>query len=207
MKPKPLIAELLGTFALTLAVLISINNPALPISTPVVAGLTLGLFVYTIGPVSGCHINPAVTIGVAAIGKIGMPTAGFYIVAQFAGGVLALGAGGLLTGPSAELIASNSLGTGAAELLGAAVFLFGIGAVVLGVVPKAASGLVIGGSLTLGVYWAAPVSNGVLNPAVALGIGSFSWAYIWGPIVGAVVGTVLCRIVTRDVAAAGDAAG
>ena len=72
-----------------------------------------------------------------------------------------------------------------------------IGAVVLGLVPAAASGLVIGGSLLLGVSWAAHTSNGVLNPAVALGIGSFSAAYIWGPILGAVIGTIVCAYLAK----------
>jgi hypothetical protein len=85
MKPKALVAELVGTFGLTLAVLISINNPDFPVSTPVIAGVTLGLFVYTIGGISGCHINPAVTLGLASIGKIELPSALGYLVAQFVG--------------------------------------------------------------------------------------------------------------------------
>ncbi len=95
----------------------------------------------------------------------------------------------------------NSLGIGLAELLGAALFLFGIAAVVLGAVPAAASGLVIGGSLFLGIHFAAHTSNGVLNPAVALGIGSFSLAYIWGPIAGAIVGALLYRLLSSKAGA------
>lgn len=53
MNLKALAAELFGTFGLSLAVLISINSPGFPVGTPVIAGLTLGLFVYTIGPISG----------------------------------------------------------------------------------------------------------------------------------------------------------
>jgi aquaporin Z len=189
MKPKALVAELFGTFSLTLAVLISVNNPGFPVPTPVIAGLTLGLFVYTIGPISGCHINPAVTCGLAAIRKIEFPTAGFYIVSQFAGALLALWLGSVIFGD-------------VTNLSGAVVFLFGIGAVVLGLVPAAASGLVIGGSLLLGVSWAAHTTNGVLNPAVALGIGSFSAAYVWGPILGAVVGTIVCAYLAKGKAEA-----
>lgn len=204
MKPKALVAELFGTFSLTLAVLISVNNPGFPVPTPVIAGLTLGLFVYTIGPISGCHINPAVTCGLAAIRKIEFPTAGFYIVSQFAGALLALWLGSVIFGDVTNLSPSNSVGTGLSEALGAVVFLFGIGAVVLGLVPAAASGLVIGGSLLLGVSWAAHTTNGVLNPAVALGIGSFSAAYVWGPILGAVVGTIVCAYLAKGKQAATD---
>jgi aquaporin Z len=188
---KALAAELFGTFGLSLAVLISINSPEFPIGTPVIAGLTLGLFVYTIGPISGCHINPAVTLGLAAIRKVDMKTAGTYIVAQILGAALAIGVGGLLYAAPEVLVWADSAGVGAAEALGAMIFLFGIAAVVLGRVPDAMSGVVVGGSLTLGVLWAAQTSNGVLNPAVAFSLGSMTLAYIWGPVLGAVVGALL----------------
>jgi len=188
---KALAAELFGTFGLSLAVLISINSPGFPVGTPVIAGLTLGLFVYTIGPISGCHINPAVTLGLAAIRKVDMKTAGAYIVAQILGAALAIGVGGLLFASPEALTWTDSAGVGAAEALGAMIFLFGIAAVVLGRVPDAMSGVVVGGSLMLGVLWAAQTSNGVLNPAVAFSLGSMSLAYIWGPVLGAVVGALL----------------
>jgi glycerol uptake facilitator-like aquaporin len=193
MKPKALAAELFGTFMLALAVLISINNPGFPIPTPVIAGLTLGLLVYTIGPISGCHINPAVTCGLFSIGKIDAVGAGTYIVAQFIGGAAAMGIGGLLFASPAQVTAANTIGVGLSEALGATVFLFGIAAVVLGRVPDVMAGVVIGGSLALGVSFAAQATNGVLNPAVAFGIGSFSLAYVWGPVVGAILGAMLSR--------------
>ena len=198
MKYKALAAELFGTFGLSLAVLISINSPDFPIGTPVIAGLTLGLFVYTIGPISGCHINPAVTLGLAAIRKVDMKTAGMYIVAQLLGATLAIGIGSLLFTAPEVLAWGDTAGVGAAEALGALIFLFGIAAVVLGRVPQSMSGIVIGGSLTLGVLWAAQTSNGVLNPAVAFSLGSLSLAYVWGPIAGAVVGAVLSSGLADD---------
>lgn len=191
MKYKALVAELFGTFGLSLAVLISINSPDFPVGTPVIAGLTLGLFVYTIGPISGCHINPAVTLGLAAIRKVDMKTAGTYIVAQLLGATLAIGIGSILYTNPMTLAWGDTVGVGAAEALGALIFLFGIASVVLGRVPQAMSGIVVGGSLTLGVLWAAQTSNGILNPAVAFSLGSLSLAYVWGPIVGGVVGALL----------------
>jgi len=193
--PKALAAEFFGTFSLALGVLISVSNPAFPVPTPIIAGLTLGLFVYTIGPISGCHINPAVTLGLASIGKVEIPKAAAYIVAQFAGAGAAMFAGTFLFPEAAELMAGNSAGIGLSEALGAMVFLFGIAAVVLGLVPAVMSGIVIGGSLTLGVSWAAQATNGVLNPAVAFGIGSFSAAYVWGPILGAILGCWICKVI------------
>lgn len=194
MNTRALIAEAFGTFGLTLAVLVSLNNPDFPVPTPVVAGLTLMLFVYTIGPISGCHINPAVTLGLLATDLVDFRHAVGYIAVQFFGGAAALAFGAALFPEPAELVVRNTLLVGVAELLGTLFFLFGIATVVLGGVHESASGVVIGGSLLLGISIAAHASNGVLNPAVALGIGSLSLAYVWGPIVGAVMGAGLARI-------------
>jgi glycerol uptake facilitator-like aquaporin len=77
----------------------------------------------------------------------------------------------------------------AAELMGALFFNFGITAVVLGKVEKQMSGAVVGGSLLLGILIAGALgSAGILNPAVALSLNSFSVVYIFGPVVGAVIG-------------------
>lgn len=191
MKPRALLAELMGTFALTFAVIVTVNNPGFPVPTPVLAGLTLGLFVYLIGPVSGCHINPAVTIGVLSIGRIGVKDAVGYVVAQFAGAGLALWVGSVFFAQAVDLPVSGSAMTGFAELFGAALLAFSVTAVVIGRVPGNLSGLVIGAGLLIGLGYAAHGSNGVLNPAVALGIGSFGHAYIWGPVGGALVGALL----------------
>jgi len=77
-----------------------------------------------------------------------------------------MGVGSLLFAAPESLAWANSTSVGASEALGAMIFLFGIAAVVLGRVPESMSGIVIGGSLMLGVLWAAQTSNGVLNPAV-----------------------------------------
>ena len=74
----------------------------------------------------------------------------------------------------------------------------GVAAVVYGKAPGPASGLTIGASLLLGIAMAAPVSNGVLNPAVALGIGSFSAMYVIGPIVGSAIAMVLYRYLASE---------
>ncbi len=180
------IAEFLGTFALALAVGLSLTGK-FPVPTPVIAALTLGVCVYTFGSASGTHINPAITLGLLSIGKIGLKDAGFYLAAQFAGGAVALLLQGAILGSHPPLTVVDSAGVFGGEALGAFWLAVGVSSVVLGKVSGSASGLAIGGSLLLGISLAAPLSNGVLNPAVALGIGSFSAVYILGPIVGAVV--------------------
>lgn len=196
MSLRALLAELLGTFGLTLAVFIGINNPAFPVPVPVIAGLTLGLFVYTIGPISGCHINPAVTIGLLSIGKVRLPDAAGYIVVQFVGAGIALAVGNVFFPTPQEMTGVTAAMPGFAELFGTAIFLFGIASVVLGRVPSNMSGIVIGGSLLLGISLAAHRSAGVLNPAVAFGIGSFTHPYIWGPVVGAILGAMLSNLLS-----------
>lgn len=198
MKPRALLAELFGTFGLTLAVFISFNNTGFPIPPPVIAGMTLGLFVYAIGPVSGCHINPAVTVGLWSVGRIGPQDAVGYLIAQFAGAALAMVVGGAFFVDPVTLDAGNTALIGFAELFGAILFLFAVTAVVVGIVPGNLSGIVIGSGYMLGWSWAAHASNGLLNPALALGVGSFSLAYVWGPVGGAVVGAQLANFLCRS---------
>lgn len=187
MKLQNYLAELVGTFALTFAVLISLALPQ-PVSTPMIAAITLGLFVYTIGHISGAHLNPAVTCGLISINKMKPQEGAFYIVSQFFGAMLAMVAGRIIMGDSLEIGAGTSFLDASAEALGTFFFTFGIAAVVYKKVPQALSGIVIGGSLLLGIFIASSVSNGVLNPAVALGIGSFNLMYILGPVAGSVAG-------------------
>ncbi len=183
---KKYIAEMLGTFGLTIAVLLSISG-TLPIPTPLIAALTLGLFVYSIGHISGTHLNPAVSIALWSIKKISPRELLGYIVAQFIGAGLASAvAHAMLKVPM--LIVNDRGAVGFAEGLGAFFFAFGIASVVYGKAPSMMSGAVVGGSLLLGISIAASVSNGVLNPAVAYGIGSFSAMYLIGPIIGAILG-------------------
>ncbi|HAS33984.1 hypothetical protein A3J91_00040 [Candidatus Peribacteria bacterium RIFOXYC2_FULL_58_10] len=189
-------AELLGTGILTFAVLTALKY-SLPLSVPVVAGLTLGLLVYVLGQISGAHVNPAVTIGLWSIRKMDTWEALKYVVAQVLGAVIVLKAAPYALGDLPILTVSASGTILFAEALGAFVFLLGVCAVVHNKVSSGASGLAIGGSLLLGILLAMATSNGVLNPAVAIGIGSISWAYLLGPIVGGVVACWLYRWMVR----------
>ena len=187
---KKYIVEGLGTFALALTVALSIAGK-FPISTPVLAALVLGLFVYSVGHISGTHINPAVTIGLWFIKKIRSADALNYIGAQFVGAALAyfLASSVGHTGSSAGVVVSNSLMTGFAETIGMFFFTFGIASVIFDRTPHDVSGLVVGGSLLLGITIASFLgSNGILNPAVSLGAGSFGVMYVIGPIIGSILG-------------------
>ncbi len=184
---KKYIAEALGTFALTLVVALSIAG-SFPASTPFLAALTLGLFVYSIGHLSGTHINPAVTVGAWSIRKIGTSDALAYILSQFIGATVAFYVVSAVTVMPA-LVVSGSWAVIIAEIIGTFFFTFGIASVIYGKTSSALSGIVIGGSLLLGIAFAVLLgSNGVLNPAVAFGIGSFSLVYLFAPMIGSVLG-------------------
>ncbi|PIZ66697.1 hypothetical protein CO051_00295 [Candidatus Roizmanbacteria bacterium CG_4_9_14_0_2_um_filter_39_13] len=188
------LAEYFGTLTLTLVVILSLAG-IFPVSTPVLAAITLGLFVYSVGHISGTHLNPAVTIGLLAIKKINSSDALSYIMVQIFGAITALIIG-MFMGISYEIVAENNLMIGIAETAGMILFSFGIASVVFGNVHKAVSGVVIGGSLFMGIAIAALMgSNGVLNPAVAVGIKSFSLMYMLGPIVGSVIGMKLYEFI------------
>jgi aquaporin Z len=185
---KKYIAEALGTFTLALVVGLSLAG-SFPVATALLAGLTLGLFVYSIGHISGAHINPAVTIGAWSIKKISSTDAVMYIVSQFIGAGIALFVISSTTAGMPHIVVTASGAVAFAELFGTFFFTFGIASVIYGKTPSALSGVVVGGSLLLGITIAALLgSNGVLNPAVALGIGSFNLFYLLSPVVGSVLG-------------------
>jgi len=181
------LAECLGTFGLALLVTLAVaGNFVIPV--PLLAGLTLALFVYSIGHISGCHINPAVTLGLLSIKMISKYEAARYILAQFVGAILAIIVSGML-GVATPSVVGIILPVLIAEALGTAFFTFGIAAVAYGRIEKSISGLVVGGSLVLGVALAALAgSAGVLNPAVALSLNLITPSYILGPILGSLLG-------------------
>ncbi len=185
---KKYLAEFIGTFTLSLIVLLSLLTP-FPLPTPVLAALTLMLFVYTIGPISGAHINPAVTIGLWITGKINAKEALLYVITQVAAGGLIF-----LLARHFELIhlteaVKHSWNIVLAEGTGTFLLAFGVAASVHGKVPSIICGIVIGGSLLLGITLAAlSGSAGILNPAVALAIDSFNIMYVLGPILGSIAG-------------------
>lgn len=191
------LVEFLGTLTLTFVVILSLAG-VFPIATPVLAAITLGLFVYSVGHISGTHINPAVTVGLWSIKKIDTNDALSYIMAQIFGAATALIVA-MLMDINYDITASSTLLTGFAEMAGMILFTFGIASVVFGNVHKAMSGVVVGTSLFMGIAIAALMgSNGVLNPAVAVGIKSFSVMYMIGPLVGSVIGFRLYEFVQSE---------
>lgn len=189
---KKYIVEFIGTFCLSLVVLLAVSmRGPLPIAVPLIAGFTLMLFVYTIGSISGSHINPAVTLGLLSIKKISVKDAGGYIVAQLLGGFLSLVLAERVLDITLKTVRTGAFDSGIffAEALGMFFFAFGIASVVYGKAKDQMSGVVVGGSLLLGILIASfSGALGILNPAVAVALSATTVVYLLAPIVGSVAG-------------------
>lgn len=210
------VAEGIGTFVLVFgglgsAVLAGSSIGILGIS--IAFGLSLLVMVYAIGPISGCHINPAVTLGAFLARKIEARDAVFYVVAQIVGAIVAAGillliAKGAPGGydPGATGFGANGYdahspghyGLGAA--FGVEVVLtFFLVFVVLGstdiAAPVGFAGLAIGLTLLMTNLVSIPVDNASINPARSIGpalfVGGWAleqlWLFIVAPLVGGAI--------------------
>jgi len=189
-------------------------------------GLTVLALVYAIGPISGCHVNPAITIAMLATGKMEKIDALWYIVAQVLGAIV--GAWilfSIATGGANFDVATASLGSNGYDLLSpagytlgsaivaeialTAVFLFVICGVVERVDNVAFAGLAIGLTLTIIHIVGIPVTGVSVNPArsigpaLILGLTCGKWAYfnqlgvfICAPIVGGLLGAFAWKSVS-----------
>lgn len=193
-KVAMLVAEFLGTAILTLTVLaISTSNIGIGYFVSFGAGLALLLMVFAIGGVSGAVINPALTLGLWSVRKLQTTQALLYIVVQLLGGLLAFVLFAYMTDLGDQLSSRTfdfDTKVMVAEVVGTAVFAFGVAAALYNKLEGGVKAALIGGSLTLGIMIAsATATAGYLNPAVALGAQAWEWGnFVLGPILGAVIG-------------------
>ena len=226
---KKLGAEFLGTFWLVLggcgAAVLAAGIPGVGIGYMGVAfafGLTVLTMVYAIGPISGCHLNPAVSFGLWAGRRFPAAELAPYIVAQVLGAIA--GAGVLYViasgGPGFELsngFASNGYGAHspggyalAACLVTEVVMTFMFLMIILGATDKRApvgfAGIAIGLGLTLIHLISIPVTNTSVNPARSTGpaifVGGWAISQLWlfwvAPIVGALLAGLAYRCLIGD---------
>lgn len=187
------VAEFFGTFILSLTVVASIFSAA-GVPTSFWVGMTLAMLIVTIGATSGGHYNPAVTFGMMALRRMSLKTGAFYILAQALAGAAVWGLTVLLSLELPAFQTAFSAYSLAAEIIGMAIFAFGI----MGALDKSRTGLqtalIIGLSLVVGAYIGGGIgSYGVVNPAIALGIHLWGVAYLAGPLVGSVLGMLAYR--------------
>ena len=213
---KKYVAECIGTFVLvfvacgTAAALGCSAEPnAAYFLTAAAFGLVIVAMAYSIGNISGCHINPAVSIAMLVSGKMSVADFFGYIIAQLAGATLgALALRGLL-GPDSGL-GTNGLYDGkiVASLLIEIVLTFIFVIAILGVTSKiensSVAGIVIGLSLTLvhilGIHFTGTSVNPARSFGPAIFVGGDALASLWVFIVGPLVGGVLAALVYKFLA-------
>ncbi len=210
------LAEAIGTYALVffgpLSIILSVAYFGSVLTIPALVvialahGAAIGLMVYTFGHVSGCHINPAVTISMLVTRRINIKDGIGYIISQLIGAVIAAATlkvilpdlgdkvhFGTQGGPSA--IIHNSVASGFA--IEAILTFFLVTVIFMTVVHKKAPagmyGLAIGGMIFLIHLVGVPLTGASVNPARTFGPALISgfWDYHWmywaAPIVGAVI--------------------
>jgi aquaporin Z len=215
---KKYVAELIGTMVLVL----------MGCGSAVIAGTFLGgttgiafafglaviAMAYTIGTISGCHINPAISISMLVAGKLSVKDTALYVVFQCIGGII--GAGilyGIAIGNPSYSIAANGLGANmfstyslASVLIAEIVLTFIFVLVVHGSTssnaPKGFAGLAIGLTLVLIHLVAIPIDGTSVNPARSLGPAIFAggtalsqlWVFFVAPIIGGILAAVVWKI-------------
>ena len=209
---KKSLAEFIGTFALVFAGTgaIVINETSGGAITHVGIALTFGLVVlamiYSVGDISGAHLNPAVSIGFVVARRFPVRELVPYIVSQCAGAFAATGVLRLLFPRNATLGATLPAGSEMQsfilELVLTAILMF----VILGVSTGAAekgitAGIVVGSVIGLEAMFAGPICGASMNPARSLAPALVSghlehlWLYIAAPILGVCIGVLGCRCV------------
>ncbi len=200
-----LVAEFLGTSALTLLILsVQRSTIGVPFFVAIAAGLTVTLMVFAVGRVSGGYFNPALVIGMWTARKINTVTSVLYIIAQMLGAWAAYGLYTYYVNNTLQPVGGDFSGRVlTAEIIGTAIFAFAVAAAVY---QRAKIGLfaaMAGLGLTIGIVSASAASLGLLNPAVAFGIRAWVLGtYVLGPIIGAVIGVQLYALLFADTAVA-----
>jgi glycerol uptake facilitator-like aquaporin len=182
-------AEFLGTYVLASAVLAMFGRTSFPFFAAASVGLALAGMTLVVGKFSGGHFNPAVTIGLWSVKKFPTTNTVAFVAIQMVAGFAALRINQYLLGQGLDGSAVQTWDPKVvvAEVLGTFVFAFGVAAAIDSVYEGGKLAAALGLSLFLGVLIASFGSNGAVNPAVALGINSFSISYLVGPLVGAVL--------------------
>ena len=212
------LAELVGTFilvfggtAVAVGAILSLPTAGAAYDSLAIAlafGLALAAVVAATGHISGGHVNPAVTLSLAATGKFPWRSVPYYLGAQLVGAVLgALGTWLAFGGPGrveAKLAATypaqgvGDLQAFLLEILITFILVFVVISVATdGRAPAAIAPIAVGFALAVGVFIAGPVTGGAVNPVRALGpmlvAGDLTsaWLYIVGPIIGGLLAAFL----------------
>lgn len=198
------IAEVIGTFILifigTGSVVVNVTNDGVVslVGVALAWGLAVAVVVYTVGDVSGAHINPAVTIGLCVAKRFDAKLVAPYILCQCIGAFLASGLIRVMfpdalalghTEPAGTLMQSFVMEIVLTMILMFVVLNLGVGAKEKGIT----AGLVVGGVITFEVLVGGPISGASMNPARSIapavvgGHLQHLWIYLTAPVIGAIV--------------------
>ena len=213
---KKYISEFVGTFVLVLVGCgVAEVTGADVVATALAFGLVIVAMAYSIGNVSGCHINPAVSLGFYLSKKMSLKDLIYYVIAQVLGAICGAFVLGFLlqsfeslgtNGYGLEVFAQNAGIAFVTEVLLTFVFVTAI----LGVTSKEkysnVAGLVIGLTLTLVHLVGIPFTGTSVNPARSLGPALFVggdalsqvWVFLLAPLVGAALASIFYNFVLKD---------
>jgi aquaporin Z len=223
---KKYLAELLGTFVL---VFIGTGSAVVAgkeigfLGIALAFGISVLVMVYAIGPISGCHMNPAITIAMLVNGKIGSKDAAVYIVVQCIGAIIAsLILLAVMSGLPGYDLATNGLGQNGygiaspggfplvsgfiAEIVLTFIFLMVVFGATSKKAPAGFSGIAIGLSLAMIHMVGIPITGTSVNPARSLGPALVAggtalaqlWAFILAPIIGALVAALVWKFLFEE---------
>ena len=221
---KKYIAECVGTFVLTFlgcgtAMFLGCDTAAGVVGTAMAFGLSVVAMAYTIGGISGCHINPAITLGSFLTGRINAKDCGMYMLFQVVGAILAAAClACIVSTADTSAIITTSTGANACsygvtnglivEIVLTALFVL----VVLGATAKAneatgkLAGLAIGLSLVLIHLVGIHFTGTSVNPARSIGPALFEggqalselWVFIIGPFIGGAIAALLWKVIDTE---------
>ncbi len=209
------IAEYVGTFALVFAgcgavIVSSFDNSSLNhLGVSAVFGLIVMAMIYSLGNVSGAHINPAVSLGFLFAGRSKLSKTIFYIIAQIIGAISAAlllrflfpeNHTLALTTPSGTVLQSFILEIVLSFFLMFVIFNVSTGHKEKGIM----AGIAIGGTVALEALFGGPVSGASMNPARSIGPALVSgqmqylWIYITAPVIGMLLAHPVAKIIQAD---------
>jgi aquaporin Z len=218
---RKLTAEFFGTFCLVFAGTgaIVVNDTSGGAVSHVGVALTFGLIVlamiYALGDVSGCHINPAVTLGFFAARRFSGKLVAPYIASQLLGAILASVSLRLMfpshTSLGATLPAGSEMQSFVLEFVLTLILMFVILSVSSGAKEKGLlAGVAVGSVIALEALFAGPISGASMNPARSLAPALIAlqpeaiWVYLAAPTFGALASVVACRAIQAPGCCAGE---